>query len=65
MKKFSIVFMGLFFLVGVGVSFASTSNNQVFFVDNSKGSINAKSVEKAFNESGMHVDVNNDMNSIF
>jgi uncharacterized protein (DUF302 family) len=65
MKKFSIVFMGLFFLVGMGVSFASTSNNQVFFVDNSKGSINAKSVEKAFNESGMHVDVNNDMNSIF
>jgi len=65
MKKFSMVFMGVFFLVGMGVSFASTSNNQVFSVDNAKGAISAKSVEKAFNENGMQVDVNNDMNSIF
>ncbi len=65
MKKFSIVFMGLFLVAGMVQSFASTANNQVFSVDNAKGAISAKSVEKAFNESGMQVDVNNDMNSIF
>ncbi|BAF72381.1 hypothetical protein [Sulfurovum sp. NBC37-1] len=63
MKKISIVFAGLFLIMGV--SFASTANNQIFSVDNANGKINAKSVEKAFNENGMHVDVNNDMNSIF
>ncbi len=65
MKKFSKVFMGLFLVVGMVQSFASSANNQVFSVDNAKGAINAKSIEKAFNENGMQVDVNNDMNSIF
>ncbi len=45
--------------------FASSVNNQVFSVVNTDEKINAKSIEKAFNESGMTVDVNNDMNSIF
>jgi len=65
MKKFSVVFMGLFLVVGMVQGFASTANNQVFSVENANGKITAKSVEKAFNESGMQVDVNNDMNSIF
>jgi len=65
MKKISIVFAGLFLVLGMGVSVASTANNQVFSVDNKDGSITAKTVEKAFNESGMQVDVNNNMNSIF
>ena len=65
MKKFSKVFMGLFLVLGMVQASASTANNQVFSVDNAKGAITAKSVEKAFNENGMQVDVNNDMNSIF
>ena len=65
MKKVSIVFITMFFLIAAGECFASTSNNQVFSADNSDGKVNAKSIEKAFNDSGMHVDVNNDMNSIF
>ena len=65
MKKFSIVFMGLFLAIGMGQSLASTPNNQVFAVDNANGKITAKTIEKAFNESGMQVDVNNNMNSIF
>jgi uncharacterized protein (DUF302 family) len=65
MKKISMVFMTLFFLVGVGECLASTSNNQVFSTDNSDGKINAKSIEKSFNANGIYVDVNNDMNSIF
>jgi uncharacterized protein (DUF302 family) len=65
MKKFSKVFMGLFLVVGMVQGFASTANNQVFSVANAKGEINAASIEKAFNASGMQVDVNNDMNSIF
>jgi len=65
MKKFSIVFMGLFLAIGMGQSLASTPNNQIFSVDNKDGKITAKSIEKAFNENGMQVDVNNDMNSIF
>ena len=43
----------------------TAQNLQVFSVDNTKGTYNAKSVEKAFNENGLMVDVNNDMNSIF
>jgi len=65
MKKFSIVFMGLFLAIGMGQSFASTTNNQIFSADNANGKITAKTIEKAFNENGMQVDVNNDMNSIF
>ncbi len=65
MKKISIVFMTLFFLVGTGECLASSSNNQVFSTDNTDAKINAKSIEKVFNANGLHVDVNNDMNSIF
>ena len=65
MKKISIVFMTLFFLVGTGECLASSSNNQVFSTDNTDGKINAKSIEKVFNANGLHVDVNNNMNSIF
>ena len=64
MKKISIVFITLF-LIGIGECLASSSNNQVFSTDNSDSKINAKSIEKAFNANGIHVDVNNDMNSIF
>ena len=55
--------MGL--VIGMGTCFASSANNQIFSTDNVKGEINAKSIEKVFNENGMQVDVNNDMNSIF
>ena len=65
MKKVSIVFTALFLVIGMAEGFASSSYNQVFSTDNADGKINAKSIEKAFNASGMHVDVNNDMNSIF
>jgi len=47
--------MALFLLIGMGKGMASTSNNQVFSTDNTEGKINAKSIEKAFNESGMAV----------
>jgi uncharacterized protein (DUF302 family) len=63
MKKISILLTGLV-LVSMEL-FASSLNNQVFSVANADGKINAKSIEKAFNKSGMPVDVNNDMNSIF
>ena len=66
MKRILIVFIGLF--LGVGECFAQVNKNQniqIFSVDNSNSAIDAKSIEKAFNESGVVVDVNNDMNSIF
>ena len=65
MKKILKVFIGAFLLLATSVGAAETQNLQIFSVDNSKGAINAKSVEKAFNASGVVVDVNNDMNSIF
>lgn len=64
MKKISIVFVGLF-IIGMGQCFASTSNNQIFSTSNVEGNITAKSIEEVFNASGMTVDVNNNMNSIF
>ena len=63
MKKISLLLTGLV-LVSMEL-FASSLNNQVFSVANTDGKLSAKSIEKAFNESGMTVDVNNDMNSIF
>jgi len=51
-------------MLGMGQAFAST-NHQVFSCDNTDGKITAKTIEKAFSENGMLVDVNNDMNSIF
>ncbi len=65
MKKILKVFIGAFLLLGTSVYAEGTQNLQIFSVDNSKGAINAKSIEKAFNASGVIVDVNNDMNSIF
>ena len=65
MKKILKVFIGAFLVLGVNIFAAETQNIQIFSVDNSKGAINAKSIEKAFNDSGVVVDVNNDMNSIF
>jgi len=65
MKKISMIFVALFLVMGMTECFASNANHQVFSVDNAKGVITAKSIEKAFNESNMHVDVNNNMNSIF
>ncbi len=68
MKKISKIFIVLLLVVGASECFAKINegqNLQIFSVDNSNGIINAKSVEKAFNESGLVVDVNNDMNSIF
>jgi uncharacterized protein (DUF302 family) len=64
MKKILLICTG-FMLLGLTQSIASTDNNQIFSVNNSKGEISAKSIEEAFNASGLHVDVNNDMNSIF
>jgi len=61
MKK---ILIGLMIFVG-SVCASDTQNLQIFSVDNAKGMINAKSIEKAFNESSVVVDVNNDMNSIF
>jgi uncharacterized protein (DUF302 family) len=65
MKKILKVFIGAFLILGASVFAEETQNIQIFSVDNSKGEINAKSIEKAFNDSGVKVDVNNDMNSIF
>jgi len=65
MKRISAIIVGLFLVLGASVCSANSQNLQVFSVDNAKGAINAKSIEKAFNESGVIVDVNNDMNSIF
>ncbi len=65
MKKILKVFIGAFLVLGANVFAAETQNIQIFSVDNSKGEINAKSIEKAFNDSAVVVDVNNDMNSIF
>ena len=74
MKKISIIFIGAFLALGISICSAnsinmpqkSTNQNiQIFSADNSNGAINAKSIEKAFNASGLVVDVNNNMNSIF
>jgi len=65
MKNISKIIISAFLLFGASQSFADSQNLQVFSTNNSKGNINAKSIEKAFNESGLTVDVNNDMNSIF
>jgi len=65
MKKILKVFIGAFLVLGASVYAEETQNIQIFSVDNAKGAINAKSIEKAFNDSGVIVDVNNDMNSIF
>lgn len=65
MNKVLKIFIGTLLLLGTSVYAEGTQNIQIFSVDNSKGAINAKTIEKAFNASGVVVDVNNDMNSIF
>ena len=65
MKKISMIFIGAFLVLGASVCSANSQNLQIFSVDNSKGTITAKTVQKAFGEVGVIVDVNNDMNSIF
>ena len=54
-----------FIVFVVSVCAVEAQNLQIFSVDNANGAINAKTIEKAFNASGVVVDVNNDMNSIF
>ena len=61
MKK---ILTGLIVFV-VSVCAVEAQNLQIFSVDNANGAINAITIEKAFNASGVVVDVNNDMNSIF
>ena len=65
MRKFYVMIIGAFLMLGASVLSASEQNLQIFSVDNANGAINAKTIEKAFGESGVIVDVNNDMNSIF
>ena len=65
MRKFYVMIIGAFLMLGTSVLSASEQNLQIFSVDNANGAINAKTIEKAFGESGVIVDVNNDMNSIF
>jgi len=70
MRKISIVLIGAFLLLGTSFSAAKTlqddgQNIQVFSMNNADGKITATHVEEAFNASGLLVDVNNNMNSIF
>jgi len=65
MKKFLGVFTAIFLLLGASIYAADAQNLQIFSADNAKGTFSAKTIEQAFNDSGLHVDVNNDMNSIF
>ena len=65
MKKISAMIIGAFLMLGVSALSANEQTLQIFSTDNAKGTINAKTVQKAFGESGVIVDVNNDMNSIF
>ncbi|MDQ7085815.1 MAG: hypothetical protein Q9M36_13310 [Sulfurovum sp.] len=65
MKHIFKLFIGAFLLLSSSIIAKEAQNLQIFSADNSKGSITAKSIEKAFNASGVVVDVNNDMNSIF
>ena len=69
MKKNLLLVIGVFLLLGQSFSFAQTpseaQNLHVFSASNTDAAITAKTIEKAFNESGLKVDVNNNMNSIF
>lgn len=65
MKKISMIFIGAVLALGASVLSANEQNLQIFSVENKDGAINAKTVEKAFGDVEVIVDVNNDMNSIF
>ena len=60
-----MIIVGAFFMLGVSILSLNTQNLQIFSVSNSKGAINAKTVQEDFSVSGVVIDVNNDMNSIF
>lgn len=72
MKKISMIFIAALFALFTSACCTANENNlvteqnlQVFSVANTDGSITAKTIQKAFGENGVTVDVNNDMNSIF
>ncbi|MCK9492544.1 MAG: hypothetical protein M0Q24_10695 [Sulfurimonas sp.] len=65
MKKIFKIFTGVILALGASLCSASEQSLQIFSVENSNGAINAKTVQKAFGDVGLKVDVNNDMNSIF
>ncbi|WP_373005041.1 hypothetical protein [Sulfurimonas sp.] len=65
MKKISMIFISAVLALGASVLSANSQNLQIFSVENKNGAITAKTVEKAFGDVGVVVDVNNDMNSIF
>ena len=65
MKKISGIIAGVFIMLVAGVSSLNAQNLQIFSVKNTDGNINAKTIQKAFTATGVVVDVNNDMNSIF
>jgi uncharacterized protein (DUF302 family) len=65
MKNIVKVLINTVFIMSVSINANEAQNLQIFSADNAKGLLSAKSIEKAFNDSGLVVDVNNDMNSIF
>ncbi len=74
MKKISTILVGAFLALGMSVCSAETlniaemnkgQNIQIFSVDNSSGAITDKTINKDFEASGLVVDVNNNMNSLF
>ena len=69
MKNISKILLSVFLTLTAAATFANASsqaqNLQVFSSDNSNAKINAKTIQEAFTASGVVVDVNNDMNSIF
>ena len=58
MRKISAIVVGAFLMLGASFLSASEQNLQIFSTNNAKSSIDAKSVQKAFDESGVVVDVN-------
>lgn len=69
MKNISMIFIALLLVLSETLANNKLDNQsqnmQIFSMANADGQINAKSIEKAFNASGLVVDVNNNMNSIF
>jgi uncharacterized protein (DUF302 family) len=74
MKKISAILASAYLALGMSVFAAETpniaeinkgQNIQIFSVDNSSGAITDETINKAFKDSGLVVDVNNNMNSLF
>ncbi|MDQ7045917.1 MAG: DUF302 domain-containing protein [Sulfurimonas sp.] len=67
MKTIITLLTTLFMAVGLTVCsvHANEQNLQIFSAPNEDAALSAKTIEKAFNKTGLFVDVNNDMNSIF